>query len=193
MLLKIIWLYEPEWEIWFGLCFGVKYSKDGLAKKTFQRFEIWKDKKNHISETDLDNPPTYFNWVQKNLRYTFFDKFYLRCTNFWFFPQTFLKCTFFDKLLIEMHGILILSHWISIFVPSLTQCSQGFFWRFILKCFQKVVFETSASFLSCEKVHAKKVNKNAPSEKKSAHCAIKRPRPVWGSKMAAFKIPTLPL
>ena len=133
---------------------GWNTQRMGWQKKTFQRFEIWKDKKNHISETDLDNPPTYFNWVQKNLRYTFFDKFYLRCTNFWFFPQTFLKCTFFDKLLIEMHGILILSHWISILVPVCLHNGVEVFSEGSLLCIFKRFSVLSQNCLG-EKVHAK--------------------------------------
>ena len=65
------------------------------------------------------------------------------------------------------------------------------YWYTLTKLFQKIVFETSASLSSCEKVYAKKVNKNAPSEKKSTHCAINRLRPVRASKMAAWKIPTV--
>ena len=41
------------------------------------------------------------------------------------------------------------------------------------------------------KITCKKMNKNAPSEKKSIHCAIKKLRPVRASTMAAWKIPTL--
>ena len=43
------------------------------------------------------------------------------------------------------------------------------YWYTLSKCFQKIVFETSASLLCWEKGHEKKVNKNAPSEKESTH------------------------